>query len=204
MKKLLLVVMLLLILMPVSLEAQNRSVSVKEFYTDVLDSLYSALKEAREVDNHFHTKGRWFGRHALQTGNNWAKQDTLGVFVATSGDNTWGVDAADTVKVFGSSDTPTVAGYNYFDAHKLFVTTASQTSIYKIRFVWSTTNFADGLAAGQYSETVCIVASAASRISPIEIMMPRLVSGTKLWAQAWNAVDNATISFLVGIHEYTQ
>jgi hypothetical protein len=34
-------------------------------------------------------------------------------------------------------------------------------------------------------------------------MMPRGTCGTtKVWVQAWNATDNATIDFLVGLHEY--
>jgi hypothetical protein len=170
----------------------------------IRDSLDVALQDARTVEDHFHSKGRWFGRHATQAGNTWALSDTLGVFVSTSGNNTWGVDAADTTKIFGSSDTPTIASYKYFDMHKIFVTTASQTSVYKIRFVWSTTTFAAGLTAGNYSETIVIVASAAARISPSEIWMPKLASGTKVWAQAWNATDNATVSYFVGIHEYIQ
>ena len=36
-----------------------------------------------------------------------------------------------------------------------------------------------------------------------EVMMPRGTCGvTKVWFQAWNASDNATIDFLVGLHEY--
>lgn len=168
------------------------------------DSVDVTLQEAREVAEHFHTKGRWFGRSALQAGNDWAKQDTLGVYLITSGDNTWGVDAADTTKVIGSDDTPTAAGNKYFDMHKIFVSASTSTSLWKIRFVWSDTNFADGLAAGNYSESIFMVASAASRLSPVDIWMPRLPSGTKVWAQGWNATDNATLSFLVGIHEYIQ
>lgn len=194
----------ILVLIPLTSVFAAGNMSQKQFINTTIDSLNATLQEAREVENHFHCKGRWFGRHATQAGNNWAKQDTLGVFVSTSGNNTWGVDAADTTFVFGSSDTPTVAGYTWFDMHKLFVTAATQTSVYKIRFVWSTTNFADGLAAGDYTETLVIVASAASRISPVDIWMPKLAAGTKMWAQCWNAVDNATISYYVGIHEYIQ
>jgi hypothetical protein len=38
---------------------------------------------------------------------------------------------------------------------------------------------------------------------PVYVQMPRLRCGIdKVWIQAWNATDNSTISFTVGVHEY--
>jgi len=170
----------------------------------LMDSLSVTLRDVKEIENHIHSTEKWLGRSADQTGTDWAKQDTLGVFLAISGNNTWGIDAADTVFVIGTSDTPITAGSVYFDMHKIYVVDASVTSVYKVRFVWSTTTFAAGLAAGNVSETMVKVSSAASRISPTEFQMPRLAVDTKVWAQCWNATDNATLSFYVGIHEYSE
>jgi hypothetical protein len=164
--------------------------------------LKTVEQDTYETKNHIHGKEIWFGRHATQEDNVWALRDTLGLYRGISGANTWGVDAADTVKVIGSSDTPVQAGKKYFDMHKIFISASSQTDLWKIRFVWSTTNFAAGLAAGNISETVVTVNSAAARFSPVQIMMPHLAAGTKVWAQVWNDTDNATLDFLVGIHEY--
>ena len=38
--------------------------------------------------------------------------------------------------------------------------------------------------------------------APIDVRMPRIACGSKVWVQAKNATDNATIDFFCGGHEY--
>ena len=40
---------------------------------------------------------------------------------------------------------------------------------------------------------------------PVSLRMPRLDSGVdKVWVQAKNATNDATIDFFVGVHEYVE
>ncbi len=157
-----------------------------------------------ELATHHHSPGRWFGISGDQTGNNWGTT-TLSPFQAISGDNTYGADTNDEAKVIGSDDTPIIAGKSYFDPHFLFVEDVSHASMYMLRIIWGTGTMANAILAGQYSEepvqsdpTNPQQANGAA----IKLHMPRLTAGTKVWVQAWHATDNATIDFLIGIHEY--
>lgn len=154
-----------------------------------------------ENEHHVHCPERWLGKLAVQTATDWA-DNTLAPFRATSGNNTWGSDAGDAAQVLGTDDTPVIAGSAYYDAHRLMVVDASSQTIYKLRVIWGTGTMADAITAGQYSECVVQVLSAAARRGPIDLKMPRLALDTQLWVQAWNATDNATIDFLIGLHEY--
>ena len=40
--------------------------------------------------------------------------------------------------------------------------------------------------------------------APFDIQTPRIAVGTKVWIQARNATDNATVDFFVGLHEYNE
>lgn len=144
---------------------------------DTLTSIHTHL--VNEIETDVHAKIKWFGRHATQAGTVWALQDTLGLFRSTSGANTWGIDAADTTKIFGSTNFTTD-----FDISYILIVANSATTVYKVRFVWSTTNFAAGLAAGNITETMSIPPAANARSAPMQVGMVELTSGTKVWAQA--------------------
>lgn len=161
------------------------------------------LKKTKEINNHTHTVERWFGRHATQSGNNWAKQDTLGAFQLVSGNNDWG----DTLKVLGSGDTPVTAGKLFADSNHLLISDVSQATVYKLRMIWGSTNASVELAAGNYTETMIITDKTLGNTSggvPIVIMTPSGPVGSKVWMQCWNATNSATIDFFIGIHEYEE
>ena len=44
--------------------------------------------------------------------------------------------------------------------------------------------------------------NASTRQVPIVIQMPRVAVASKVWVQAKNATDNATVDFFVGMHFY--
>ena len=156
--------------------------------------------------NHHHSLERWFGISGDQSGNDWA-DDTLTPFVAISGANTYGGDANDEAKVFGTDDLPVGVGKVKVDIHRLFVVNVDHDTPYKLRIIWGTGTMADAITAGQYSEVLVmsdVTNPQRSSGTPVELLMERLNSGTdKVWIQAWNATDNSEIDFLVGIHEYT-
>ena len=152
-------------------------------------------------DKHFHTKERWLGMKAVQTATDWA-DDTLNPFIAKSGNDTWGVGAGDEAQVLGTADTPIIADKEEFDIHSVMVTSTSSATVYKCRFIWGTGTMADAITAEQFSEWTYIREASNGRGTMIDVRMPRLPADTQIWCQAWNATDDATISFLVGVHEY--
>jgi hypothetical protein len=158
---------------------------------------------ATEAARHVHNRERWRGIRTPQTATEWAA-DVLASFRATSGADAYGGDAGDAAQVLGAADTPILAGKTLFDLRQLLVTGMSSGTPYKLRLVWGTGTMADAIIAGQFSEQtlVGLVGGALVNGTPIPMLMPRLAAGTQVWVQAWNATDNATIDFLVGIHEY--
>jgi hypothetical protein len=157
--------------------------------------------EAEAIEDHFHNRELWFGKLASQTATDWA-DNTLTPYRAISGSNAYGADANDEALVWGTADA-VLLGQTLFDMHELMVVASSVTSIYKLRIVYGSGTMADAITAGQYSEIMAVVASASSRIAQQEIRMPRLTIGTdQVWIQAWNATNNATIDFFVGLHGY--
>lgn len=160
------------------------------------NTMYAAYLAADEVENHFHTRERWYGRLA---GVNRVAGENLVTFQIASGNNAYGAD----VQILDSLDTPIVtdADITSYDLHRILITAASANTVYRVQLVWGTTAAA-GRAAGQYSEIMYMNDAGATRRVPIEIRMRRLVKGTKMWARCWNATNLATIDFYFGIHEY--
>ncbi len=160
--------------------------------------------ELEEHDAHFHTRERWFGLLGSQTATAWADAASLTPYVAISGSGDYGSDADDEAQVLGSADTPVLTGVSKFDARRIFITAFSATTVYMCRIVWGTGTLADAITAGQCSEFPATkpIATGLTQGIPEEIRCPRIASGTKVWVQCKNASDNATISFLFGIHEY--
>jgi hypothetical protein len=172
--------------------------------TTLLADVAAVDAEVTEIEKHLHNRERWFGKLAVQTATDWA-DNNLTPFRAISGNNVYGADPNDEALVLGTDDTPIFAGNTRYDAHDLFVVAASSTTVYKLRFVYGTGTMADAIAAEQYSTTMIkidpAVQSSPAVVHPI--MMPRGTCGaTQLWVQAWNATDNATIDFFIGVHEY--
>lgn len=156
------------------------------------------------VENHFHTREHWRGKKAVQGATDWF-DDVLTPFRAISGNGVYGADADDEAKVVGSGDTPIEAGYTTFDLHRFCICSISDNGIYKLRIVWGTGTMADAIAAEQFSENMIKPNETIGNKwngGPIDIKMPALPVGMKIWIQTANVVDNATIDFQVGLHEY--
>lgn len=165
----------------------------------------SLAYKVNEIEKHFHTRERWFGKRADQSGDNWG-EDNLTPFRAISGNGVYGADANDEAKICGADDTPIFAGSAYMDMHRILVVATSIDTHWKIRVIYGTGTMADAITAGQYSEIMVKFDSVNPQQSagvPIEVRMPRVAAGTKIWAQAKSATDNATIDFFAGGHEYS-
>ncbi len=173
--------------------------------TDGLDGVNNSLTyRVHEIEKHFHSREHWRGMKGVQTATDWS-DDVLTPFQAISGNNDYGGDANDEAQVLGTDNTPVISGYPKYDLHRILIIDASSTTVYKLRLVWGTGTMADAITANQFTEIMVQYDPALFGGSgvPTEIMMPRVNCGTdKIWIQAWNATNNATIDFLVGWHEY--
>ena len=156
-----------------------------------------------ELEQHAHNKERWLGKKAVQSATDWA-DDSLLAFQAISGNNVYGADPNDEAQVIGSDDTPITAASLHFDIHSLLITDSSSQTTSKLRIVWGTGTMADAIAADQFVETMFHLDTLAGQVphAPVTITMPKMAIDTKVWVQHWNATDNATIDFLVSVHEY--
>lgn len=164
--------------------------------------------EVVEIERHIHNRGRWFGKSADQSGNDWCvPASTVGiptVFRAVSGNADFGGDANDEAKLFGTSDA-CIAGDTKFDCHRLLIIDTSATTTYVLRIIYGSGTMADAINAGQYNELIVkrdtVVGEAHG--NPIDVLMPRITIGTdKLWLQCKNTTDNAWIDFYFGGHSY--
>lgn len=161
--------------------------------------------ETEIIEHHLHNREHFFGKSADQSGNNWGA-DTLTPYQVISGNGVYGADADDEAKVIGSTDTPIEPGHTIFDFREICVIALSSDTVYKIRIIWGTGTMADAITAKQYSEDMLVTSTdKANKFggAPFEVRMPKLADGTKVWIQARNATDNATIDFFVGFHEYS-
>ena len=166
-----------------------------------LTGTYNSLAyKVHEIERHFHSKELWYGKLGSQTSTDWFEAESLTPFRAISGDGAFGADTNDEALVVGSGDTSATNGA-YFDFHEYLIEAASATTSYVIRLVYGTGTLAAAVTALQYSDTMFRV-PANARQTPVIVQMPRVAVGTKVWVQAKNATNNATVDFFVGLHFY--
>jgi hypothetical protein len=165
----------------------------------------SLAYRVHEIEKHFHSRERWFGKLGSQTATAWGEADSIAPYRAISGAGVYGADADDEALVLGTDDLPLLAGMVKADVHLLFVTALSADTPYLLRMIYGSGTMADAITATQFSTfpVMNIVTGSKSGGVAAIIMMPRITCGTdKVWVQCKCATDNATADFLVGIHEY--
>ena len=152
------------------------------------------FSEVVEIAKHFHNKCRWLGNGAVE--------DSLTGYTVISGN---GIFGSETV-LLTSIQTPIDVGVGntLWDLNRVFPLTLSSATAYIVRWIWGTGTVGDAEAARQYSESIIMSTGLGANVrgSSTDIMMPRLPIGTKLWAKCKNATNLATITMIVGIHEY--
>ena len=160
-------------------------------------------QEAFEIESHHHSRERWCGAAAGWDGTNEVDATDparLNPFQMDAGNDTWGT----AVCIMGTSDSPIIAGMAFYDVHDVLITAVenAKTAHKKVRLAWGA-SYADGISAGTFTEIVFIPLSNRSGTVPEDIRIPRLASGTKLFAALWGfGEDTCTVDFIVGIHEY--
>ncbi len=169
---------------------------------DVIGTSRTTLIETEYTEHHLHNREIWYGISADQSGNDWALQETLNPYRATSGDNTWGTAGTDPAKLFGTADTPIFVGGERGDYHRILIIDNTSATVYKLRIVWGSGTNLEAVAAGQYSEFMFIKEVADKNRKILDVMTPKIAAGSKMWMECWNATNDATIDFFIGVHEY--
>ena len=177
---------------------------------------YAAVsRETLYAEEHVHNKVRWYTKKAAPSATAWA--DPLDAHLAnpwicTSGLATWGVDGShdpegapsDEAFLFGTADTliEIGTGLKEGDFDQILILANTSATVYLIRFIWGTGTMADAITAKQYT-TFPYFRAAADNVRKIQdVKTPLIGISNKIWAQCQNATDNATITFVVGVHGY--
>jgi len=172
--------------------------------TSGLSGVYNSLAyRVHEIERHFHGREKWFGAAAVPAGETHVA-DRMGPsivgFSIVSGNNAFG----NWVQVLGSTDTPCKAGYKYFDAHSVLVTSANDTNPFLVQIIaGESADIVANLAAEMHSEFPFEAATNQINGGEFAIMSSRVPAGTKVWARCICIGSNAkTIVMFAGIHEY--
>lgn len=166
---------------------------------------FKYIQECAEItEEHMHHITRWYGIRAPQTATEWASATSLAPYVCISGAGTWGTDLNDEAKVFGTGDVLWDNDLTMGDFDEILFTANTSTSLYRFRLVYGSAvqSMADAIAAGQYSETL-FIRSNTDNVRVARVVNTQLIGITaQIWGQCMNASNNATLSFLVGVHGY--
>jgi hypothetical protein len=176
--------------------------SLADRVIDLQTTSDSIEDEVEEIDQHSHNVERWWGSNGAATETNAIAATVTAPFQATSGNDDWGT----AVPICGTSDNPVLSSQTTFDAHRLLVTDLDdETDPWRIRIIWGTGTSAAAISADQWSE-VMVVSNAVpgNRAGgvPVDIRMPPIDVGSKMWAQSWNNTNNEILRFFWGAHGY--
>lgn len=159
-------------------------------------------EEVEEIDQHVHNVERWWGSNGAATETNAIAATVTVPFQATSGNDDWGV----AIPICGTADNPVLVGMATFDPHRLLVTDLDDdTDPWRIRIIWGTGTSGAAIAAGQWTEAMVITNTVPGNRAggdPVDIRMPPIALGTKMWAQVWNNTNGEVLEFFWGAHGY--
>jgi len=158
--------------------------------------------ETEEIDQHSHNVERWWGSTGADTETNAIAATVTVPYSATSGNNTWGT----AIPICGTGDNPVLSEQTYFDAHRILVVDLDdETDAWRIRLIWGTGTSGEAITAGQWSEVIVIANAVPGNRAggvPVDIRMPPIAVGSKVWAQSWNDTNAEVLDFFWGAHGY--
>jgi hypothetical protein len=168
---------------------------------DGLTGVYNSLAyRVAEIERHFHSAGRWFGKATTASGEDHVADrigSNNGAFQIDAGDNAWGA----WVQILGATDTPADTGKVYFDPHEIVITAAERTALYYIQ-IGRGASGAAALTAGTYTELALDLTDRGGG-AIVDVQTGRAPAGSKLWARCMCPGQNtATLDFVMGLHEY--
>lgn len=181
--------------------------------SSIMAVLRKTLDEATEVEKHIHNVERWFGTASVvDPGVNEGENASLIPFdSAILTGETFGA----WIPLLGSGDTPNQSGMTKFDMHRIEISDVVNDGndpnkhIHFVQIAWGGSGAA-GFAAGDYTEFIT-VPEKDGKAAPIDILMPRLDSGDLVFLRhrvvnrdTQVPIDECSMEFYVGLHEYTQ
>lgn len=162
----------------------------------------SLAYKVHAVENHHHSRERWWGALAGPTETNAIEANVTRPFAATSGNDTWGA----AIPILGTADDPTDGIGIQFDLHRLFITDLdNETDAWRLRIIQGTGTSAAAISAGQWTEVMLqsnAVPGNRAGGTPVEIQTNRQDVGIRCWAQVWNDSVGEVLSFFYGVHGY--
>lgn len=165
-------------------------------------ALTQLTEDVEVIRQHNHNVERWWGAVAVPDEANAIEANVDRPFQATSGANTWGT----AIPICGTADNPVLAGQTEFDAHRIVVCDLdNETDLWRLRIIWGTGTSADAITADQWTEVPVIsnaVPGNRAGGTPVEVRMPIVDIGTKLWVQSWNDTNGEVLQFTWGAHGY--
>ena len=149
-----------------------------------------------EIHQHFHNDELWWGAVAVPNETLAIDLNVNRPYAALSGNNTWGVG----IPIIGSRDVPAKPWQTVYGLHRVVITEPTNATAWRLRFLYGDQSMEEAAQARRYTETMFIGVVAWS--PPIEIRIPVIPVGWRVWAQAWNATNLATLEFFIGVHGY--
>ena len=158
------------------------------------------LEEVTDIEEHVHNNELWWGAADAPNESNAIESNVDQPFVATSGNNTWGV----AIPIIGSNDVPVKFWQTRYDLHRVAISAVDNGTPWKLRFLYGGQSLEEAAQARRWTETMSIATGIGSNIGaePSELRFPIIRVGWRVWAQVWNQTNLDTISFFVGVHGY--
>ena len=156
--------------------------------------------ELHTLHEHFHNDESWWGALAAPNETNAIDMNVNRPFVAISGNNAWGAG----ISVIGSSDNPGKLWQTLFDMHRILVTDPGNATPWRLRFLYGDQSLEEAAQASRWTEVMFLATGVGANVDtgPIEVRMPLLPVGWRVWAQAWNATNLVEVDFFIGVHGY--
>jgi len=156
------------------------------------DTIGWILDETREIEHHLHNTEKWLGASAVE--------DSLTGYQCISGNGDYGAE----VLLLDVANTPIETDKKFFDLHRIAPMTVSNANPYLLRVAWGNGTFAAAISARQYTTVPFVGTGLGSNVkgAPSDIICKRIPVGYKVWAQIKNGTNLATMTFLIGLHEY--
>ena len=162
----------------------------------ILVEAEGATEEIEVVEQHFHSKQRWYGKIADNDETN-AIEDSLTPFRITSGVGEYGTE----VCIVGSADI-LIPGKTEFDLHKILFLNSQKAELFKLKLAWGTGTHAEALLAGNYSTSMVNFSTLTGKTEGLEAQMPKIANGNKVWISCWSITNSQYVDLFVGGHGY--
>lgn len=165
-----------------------------------IPTINEILEEVVEIEEHFHNDELWWGATAAPDQDHAIDENVNRPFVLVSGNNTWGA----AVSIIGRLDNPVKLWQTRYDLHRLIVVAVGNATLWRVRFLYGNESLEEAAQAARWTEVPFIATGIGNNLSgaPVDVRQRPIPVGWKMWAQAWNATTDDTISIQVGAHGY--